>query len=57
MNRRVFFDTDVHGSERCFKKFLNAGKFYNANVLILARDITGKMIVPIRFGAVCWSSK
>jgi Icc-related predicted phosphoesterase len=43
----VFFVTDVHGSERCFKKFLNAGKFYNANVVMLAGDVTGKMIVPI----------
>jgi len=47
MNIRVFFVTDVHGSERCFKKFLNAGKFYNANAVMLAGDITGKMIVPI----------
>ena len=47
MNTRVFYVTDVHGSERCFKKFLNAGKFYKANAVILAGDITGKMIVPI----------
>jgi hypothetical protein len=47
MNTRVFFVTDVHGSERCFKKFLNAGKFYKANAVLLAGDITGKMIVPI----------
>ena len=47
MNSRVFFVTDVHGSERCFKKFLNAGKFYKANTVMLAGDITGKMIVPI----------
>lgn len=39
--------TDVHGSDRCFRKFINAGKFYNANVLILGGDITGKLIVPI----------
>ncbi len=47
MNTRVFFVTDVHGSERCFKKFLNAGKFYKANAVMLAGDITGKMIFPI----------
>lgn len=47
MNIRIFFVTDVHGSERCFKKFLNAGKFYKANAVILAGDITGKMIVPV----------
>lgn len=39
--------TDVHGSDRCFRKFVNAGKFYNANVLILGGDVTGKMIVPL----------
>ena len=44
---RLFFATDVHGSERCFLKFLNAGKAYNADVLILGGDLTGKMVVPI----------
>jgi Icc-related predicted phosphoesterase len=43
----IYFVTDVHGSDRCFKKFLNAGKFYKAQVLILGGDITGKMIIPI----------
>jgi Icc-related predicted phosphoesterase len=46
-NTRIFFTSDVHGSEVCFMKFLNAAKFYEANVLILGGDITGKMIVPI----------
>ncbi len=41
---RVFFITDVHGSTRCFKKFLNAAKFYNANVLVLGGDVTGKVL-------------
>ena len=44
---QTYFVTDVHGSDRCFKKFLNAGKFYKASVLILGGDVTGKMIVPI----------
>ena len=43
----IYFVTDVHGSDRCFRKFLNAGKFYQAQVLILGGDITGKMIIPI----------
>jgi len=47
VNSRIFFVTDIHGSERCFKKFLNSGKFYKANTIMLAGDITGKMIVPI----------
>lgn len=44
---RLFFATDLHGSERTFRKFLNAGKFYDANVLIMGGDITGKLLVPI----------
>lgn len=44
---KLFFTTDVHGSERCFRKFVNAGKFYNAQVLVLGGDITGKGVVPI----------
>jgi Icc-related predicted phosphoesterase len=43
----IFFATDVHGSNVCFKKFVNAAKFYGANVLILGGDVTGKMVVPI----------
>ncbi|MGH2594413.1 MAG: metallophosphoesterase family protein [Actinomycetota bacterium] len=31
----------------CFKKFINAGKFYSADLLILGGDITGKAMVPI----------
>jgi Icc-related predicted phosphoesterase len=44
---KIFFATDVHGSEICWKKFVNAGKFYETEVLILGGDMTGKAIVPI----------
>ncbi len=44
---RVFFATDLHGSETCWRKFLNAAKFYDADVLICGGDMTGKAIVPI----------
>ena len=43
----IYYTTDVHGSTLCFKKFLNAGRFYEADVVILGGDITGKLIVPI----------
>lgn len=43
----LFFATDIHGSERCFMKFINAAKFYSANALILGGDITGKALVPV----------
>lgn len=44
---RIFFATDVHGSEVCWKKFINAAKFYEANTLVLGGDMTGKAIIPI----------
>ena len=42
---RLLFVTDIHGSEICFKKFVNAAKFYEADVIILGGDTTGKMLV------------
>jgi uncharacterized protein len=45
---RLYFATDVHGSERCFRKFLAAAKTYEADALILGGDIAGKGLVPIR---------
>jgi Icc-related predicted phosphoesterase len=44
---RIFFATDVHGSEVCWRKFLNAGAFHKADVLIMGGDMTGKAMVPI----------
>ena len=44
---KIFFATDLHGSEVCWKKFLNAANFYGADVLICGGDMTGKAIVPI----------
>ena len=44
---KLFYATDVHGSEICWKKFINAGKFYEAELLILGGDMTGKAIIPI----------
>jgi uncharacterized protein len=47
----------VHGSERCFKKFLNAGRFYDAQFLILGGDITGKTLVPIERSNGSWRAR
>ena len=44
---KIYFATDVHGSEICWKKFLAASKFYEVDTLILGGDMTGKAIVPI----------
>ena len=44
---RLFFATDIHGSETCWRKFLNSGPHYGADVLVLGGDMTGKALVPI----------
>ena len=44
---RIFFATDVHGSEKCWIKFLNAASFYKVQYLILGGDVTGKAVIPI----------
>lgn len=44
---RLYFATDLHGSERTYRKFINAGKFYEADILVMGGDITGKLLIPI----------
>ena len=44
---RVYFATDLHGSSKCFRKFLNAGPTYGADVLVLGADLGGKAIQGI----------
>ena len=44
---RIFFATDVHGSDVCFRKFLAAAKVYEADVLLLGGDFAGKGLVPV----------
>ncbi len=44
---RIFFVCDVHASNTCFRKFLNALKIYKADVAILLGDLTGKLLIPL----------
>lgn len=44
---RLFYSSDIHGSERCWLKFLNAAQFYGAQALVMGGDLTGKMLVPL----------
>jgi Icc-related predicted phosphoesterase len=55
--RRLFFATDIHGSDRCFRKFINAGRFYGVDYLIMGGDITGKSLVLIEQTAHGWSAQ
>ena len=43
----IFYVADIHGSDICFRKWLNAGRFYGADVLIIGGDLTGKILLPI----------
>lgn len=44
---RIYYASDLHGSDKCWRKFLAAPKYYKADVIIIGGDITGKFIVPI----------
>ena len=44
---KIFFASDLHGSNICFKKFVNGAQFYGADVLVLGGDLTGKAVIPI----------
>ena len=43
----LFFASDLHGSDKCFRKFLRAREFYGVDALVLGGDLTGKVMVPI----------
>ena len=44
---RIFFCADIHGSERCFRKWLNAAKAYKAQALVFGGDLAGKILQPV----------
>ncbi len=51
---KVFFATDIHGSEICWRKFLNSAAFYKADLVVLGGDVTGKVMVPITVHSGHW---
>jgi len=44
---RLFFASDLHGSDPCFKKFINAARFYDVAALVMGGDLAGKAVLPI----------
>jgi Icc-related predicted phosphoesterase len=56
-NTRLFFVSDIHGSERLFLKFTNAGRVYKANSLIIGGDITGKTVTPVFAQEGSWKAE
>jgi Icc-related predicted phosphoesterase len=43
----LYYASDVHGADQCWRKFLGAGRFYDVDALIMGGDLTGKAIIPI----------
>ncbi len=44
---RLYFASDIHGSEKLWRKFLAAPSFYDATILIMGGDMSGKLLVPM----------
>ena len=38
---RIFYATDVHGSERTYRKFIYCAKLYKVEHLVMCGDIEG----------------
>lgn len=46
----LYYASDVHGSDQCWRKFLGAGRFYEVDALVMGGDLAGKAVVPIEVG-------
>ena len=44
---RLYYASDVHGSDVLWRKFLNAAAFYEVGTLIMGGDLCGKGLAPI----------
>lgn len=44
---RLLYGSDFHGSEAFFRKFLSAAFQYQADLLVVGGDVTGKAMVPV----------
>src|ERR671918_3067442 len=44
---RLYYAADIHGSEILWRKFLSAAAGYDARVLVMGGDVTGKVVVPL----------
>jgi len=47
VTRTLYYASDIHGSDVCWRKFLNAARFYGADILVMGGDVSGKAVVPI----------
>ncbi len=43
---KIFFTSDIHGSDICFRKLLDAASLHAVDALIVGGDISGKQVAP-----------
>jgi Icc-related predicted phosphoesterase len=44
---RLYYASDIHGTEVLWRKFLQAAKAYEAPVIVMGGDVTGKVVIPL----------
>ncbi|GIK78719.1 MAG: metallophosphoesterase [Acidobacteria bacterium] len=44
---RVYYASDIHGTEVLWRKFLRAPEVYGAGVIVMGGDVTGKVVIPL----------
>jgi uncharacterized protein len=44
---RLYYASDIHGTEGLWRKFLNAAAAYRAGVIVMGGDVAGKVVVPL----------
>jgi Icc-related predicted phosphoesterase len=54
---RLFFASDLHGSETCFRKFVNAARSYRVDWLLMGGDMSGKQLVPLVRASGRWTAR
>lgn len=47
MTRTLYYASDIHGSDVCWRKFLNSARFYGADILVMGGDVSGKAVIPV----------
>jgi Icc-related predicted phosphoesterase len=44
---RLYYASDIHGTEVLWRKFLHAPRVYSARVIVMGGDVTGKVVIPL----------
>jgi Icc-related predicted phosphoesterase len=44
---RLYYASDIHGTEVLWRKFLAAPRVYDAPVIVMGGDVTGKVVIPL----------